>query len=199
MPLIPESSYRPPAWLRGGHAQTIYPAIFRRFRHATRRAERIELPDGDFLDLEWAGEGSEKLAILSHGLEADTATGYIQGMAAALIARGWDVLAWNFRGCGSEPNRLLRMYHSGATEDLHAVVDHALAWDAAGHPHLAYGGDQLYHAWHDGTRWQTEIVDPMSSVGIVAALDIDSQDRVHISYFDGSATTLKYARRDGTR
>lgn len=47
-------------------------------------------------------------------------------MAAALIRRGWDVLAWNFRGCGREPNRLLRMYHSGATEDLHAVVCHAM-------------------------------------------------------------------------
>ena len=92
-----------------------------------RRSERLELADGDFIDLEWSGNAGPRLAILSHGLEADMKTGYIQGMAAALIRRGWDVLRWNFRGCGGEPNRLLRMYHSGATEDLHEVVSHALA------------------------------------------------------------------------
>ncbi len=126
MPVIRESNYRAPFWLPGGHLQTIFPALFRRVRRITQRGERLELPDGDFIDLEWAGQGSRRLAILSHGLEADLNTGYIQGMAAALVRHGWDVLAWNFRGCGGEPNRLLRMYHSGATEDLHAVVGHAL-------------------------------------------------------------------------
>lgn len=131
MPLIPESSYRAPSWLAGGHLQTIFPALFRRVRKITGNPERLELPDGDFIDLEWAGRGSRRLAILSHGLEADFLTGYIQGMAAALVRRGWDVLVWNFRGCGKGPNRLLRMYHSGATEDLDAVVRHALANHAA--------------------------------------------------------------------
>ncbi len=107
--------------------QTIFPALFRRVARITNRPERLELPDGDFLDLEWAEQGSPRLAILSHGLEANLTTAYIQGMAAALIRRGWDVLVWNFRGCGGEPNRLLRMYHSGATEDLHTVISHALA------------------------------------------------------------------------
>lgn len=104
----------------------MFPALFRRVGSVTSRAERLELADGDFIDLHWASNGSARLAILSHGLEADAGTGYIQGMAAALLRRGWDVLAWNFRGCGGEPNRLLRMYHSGATEDLQAVISHAL-------------------------------------------------------------------------
>lgn len=127
MPLIQDSSYRAPSWLPGGHVQTIYPALFRRVARVTNRPERLELLDGDFVDLEWADQGRARLAILSHGLEADLQTSYIQGMAAALLRRGWDVLAWNFRGCGGEPNRLLRMYHSGATGDLHAVISHALA------------------------------------------------------------------------
>ena len=127
MPLIENSSYRAPSWLPGGHLQTIYPALFRPVALVTHAAERLELADGDFIDLKWSGHGSSRLAILSHGLEADSTTGYIQAMAAALIRRGWDVLAWNFRGCGGEPNRLLRMYHSGATEDLQAVISHALA------------------------------------------------------------------------
>ncbi|NQW99963.1 alpha/beta fold hydrolase [bacterium] len=127
MAFLPQSTYRAPRWLPGGHAQTIFPALFRRLPAIPWRPERLELADGDFIDLEWSEAARPRLAILSHGLEADTRTGYIQGMAAALIRRGWDVLAWNFRGCGSGPNRLLRMYHSGATEDLHAVIHHALA------------------------------------------------------------------------
>jgi len=126
MPLIQNSSYCAPYWLPGGHAQTIYPALFRRVARATVRSERLELDDGDFIDLQWATKGSRRLGILSHGLEANLTVGYIQAMAAALVRRGWDVLAWNFRGCGGVPNRLLRMYHSGATEDLLAVVSHAL-------------------------------------------------------------------------
>ncbi len=127
MALILNSTYRAPLWLPGGHVQTIYPALFRRIPAVASRAERLELADGDFIDLEWSGNGGPRLAILLHGLEADLKAGYIRGMAAALIRRGWDVLTWNFRGCGGEPNRLLRMYHSGATEDVHLVVSHALA------------------------------------------------------------------------
>jgi len=131
MPLIENSTYRAPSWLLSGHLQTIYPALFRRLPHVTTRRERLELADGDFIDLEWAEQSRPRLAILCHGLEADTRTDYIQGMAAALIRHGWDVLAWNFRGCGESPNRLLRMYHSGATEDLHEVVLHALSRHSA--------------------------------------------------------------------
>lgn len=126
VPLV-ESAYRPPAFLPGGHLQTIHPALCRRVRPVTQRRERLELPDGDFLDLDWAAEGGKRLAILSHGLEADSKAPYIQGMAAALRERGWDVLAWNYRGCSGEMNRLLPFYHSGASHDLHEVVQHALA------------------------------------------------------------------------
>jgi uncharacterized protein len=126
VPVVP-SSYRAPAWLRGGHLQTIVPALFRRVPQVTTRRERIELSDGDFLDLDWATSGGDRLVILSHGLEANSQATYIQGMAGALQRRGWDVLAWNYRGCGGESNRLLKFYHSGASDDLDHVVRHALA------------------------------------------------------------------------
>ncbi len=124
MPVI-VSSYRSPWWLRGGHLQTIYPALFRRVAPVTTVRERIETPDGDFLDLEWARSGG-KVAILSHGLEGNAGDAYVQGMAGALLRAGWSVVAWSYRGCSGEPNRRLRSYHSGATEDLAAVVGHVL-------------------------------------------------------------------------
>jgi predicted alpha/beta-fold hydrolase len=87
--------------------------------------ERWELADGDFLDLDWLRRGQSRLAILSHGLEGSSAQGYIRGLASALELAGWDVLAWNFRGCSGEPNRLPRFYHSGETGDLRAMITRA--------------------------------------------------------------------------
>ena len=127
MPIFSESSYRAPFWLPGGHAQTIVPSLYRKVDRVTKEKERLVLPDGDFLDLEWRRDGRRKLAILSHGLEGSAGASYMQGMARALSPRGWDVLAWNYRGCSGEMNRLPRFYHSGATEDLSAVIEHALS------------------------------------------------------------------------
>ncbi len=124
MPLIP-SSFEPPSFLRNGHAQTIAGALLPRHVAITFKPERLELPDGDFLDLAWSEDKRERLTILSHGLEGSTQGTYIRGMAAALNRAGWDVLAWNFRGCGSSQNRLPRYYHSGETGDLLAVIAHA--------------------------------------------------------------------------
>ena len=107
--------------------QTIVPALSRKVPRVTTRKERLELDDGDFLDLEWCEEGRSRVAILSHGLEATAGASYIQSMAGALVRAGWDVLAWNYRGCSGEMNRLLRFYHSGASDDLARVVDHVLA------------------------------------------------------------------------
>ena len=126
MPVIP-SRFRPPAFLSNGHLQTILPVLLpRRFALPFTRT-RLELRDGDFLDLDWSCPGSGRLAILSHGLEGNSSQKYIRGMAQTLHAAQWDVLAWNFRGCSSEPNRLLRAYHSGDTADLAAVISHAWA------------------------------------------------------------------------
>lgn len=119
------SSYRAPWWLPGGQLQTIVPALTGRVRGVTPVRERLELADGDFVDLDWWRVGRGRLAVLTHGLEADSGAVYVRRMAAALTAGGWDVLAWNLRGCGGELNRLPRFYHSGATEDLAAVLSHA--------------------------------------------------------------------------
>ncbi|MER1967812.1 alpha/beta fold hydrolase [Castellaniella sp. GW247-6E4] len=46
-----------PGWLPGGHAQTLYSALFAQHHHVHFVRERLELADGDFLDLDWCGPG----------------------------------------------------------------------------------------------------------------------------------------------
>jgi predicted alpha/beta-fold hydrolase len=144
MPLL-ESTYRPPFGFGNGHVQSIYPAVWRKVPRVVWMRERIDTPDGDFLDLDCAGEGRDRVALLSHGLEGHANQPYIRGMARALMKRGWDVVAWNCRGCSGEPNRQLRFYHSGSSEDLGTVMDHILAsgkWREVALVGFSLGGNQ---------------------------------------------------------
>ena len=137
MPLLASSTYRPPWGLANGHLQTILPVLFRRVVPITRERERIETPDGDFLDLDWnRAHRSDSLVIITHGLEGNSTNASVQGMASAFHHAGWDSLAWNLRGCSGEMNRLLRTYHSGAWEDLQCVIEHA----AGEYQHIALVG-----------------------------------------------------------
>lgn len=127
MPVLAGSSYRPPFGLGNGHAQTLLAHIIRRPPAVAYRRERIETPDGDFLDLDWASEGGDRLAVISYGMEGSSQGDYTRGMACALMEEGWSVLVWNFRGCSGEPNRKLHFYHGGLIEDLESVLAHARA------------------------------------------------------------------------
>lgn len=128
--MVPLPDYQCPWFLPGAHLQTAWPSLFRRPPRPAYRRERISTHDDDFLDLDWLQSGQPRLAIISHGLEGDSQRHYVVGMAQALFAGGWDVLAWNFRGCSGEINRQPRFTHNGATDDLAAVVEWALAQHA---------------------------------------------------------------------
>lgn len=116
-------SYSPALWCRNGHVNTLYSALLRGVEVPAYRRQRAETPDGDFLDADWLRDGNSRLAIISHGLEGNSHRVYVSGMALALARAGWDVLAWNYRGCSGEPNRKLISYHSGFTDDLDWVVE----------------------------------------------------------------------------
>ena len=126
MPLVEATSYRPPPGFSDPNVQTVFAAVLRRVRGVAYRRERIETPDDDFLDLEWVETGAPRVVVISHGLEGSAGRPYVRGMARTLARRGFDVLAWHYRGCSGEPNRQRRSYHSGATDDLDLVVCHAL-------------------------------------------------------------------------
>ena len=135
MPLLSSSAHRSAAFLFNGHLQTIIPSTLRRVPQVRYQRERLELADGDFLDIDWSlasDKPARRLGIISHGLEGSTDRPYVRGMVLALNQAGFDALAWNYRGCGGEPNRLLRAYHLGDTGDLATVIQHAIA--AQGYP-----------------------------------------------------------------
>ncbi|MEO0446182.1 MAG: alpha/beta fold hydrolase [Verrucomicrobiota bacterium] len=125
MPFL-ASTYQAPRSLFSGHVQTLAPVFLRRVPLVTRRRERIVTPDGDFLDLDWSDTDSDRVVVLSHGLEGSSRSSAVQAMARAFVRRGWEVVAWSCRGCSGEPNRLPRAYHSGSSDDLRLIVDHVL-------------------------------------------------------------------------
>jgi predicted alpha/beta-fold hydrolase len=123
VPVIP-SAYRAPWFLRNGHVHTIQPVLCRRVTGVRYERERLELDDGDFLDLDWSRNGGGNAVVLAHGLEGSSNSSYVRGMVRAFLRRGWDAAALNFRGCSGEPNRLACSYHSGASHDLWQTAEH---------------------------------------------------------------------------
>jgi len=127
LPRVEPSSYRAPRLLRDGHAQTVFPTLQRRVPEPPYSRRRIDLSDGDFVDADLSSVGARRVVVISHGLEGHSRRPYVLGMARAFNAAGWDVVAWNFRGCSGEPNRLLKFTHSGSSQDLAEVIDAVLA------------------------------------------------------------------------
>lgn len=119
-----EFAFHAPPWLPGGHAQTIFP-LTRRGATPPYRRERLETPDGDFIDLDWL-DGIDlpdaPLVALFHGLEGSSRSHYARSLMRAISRRGWRGVVAHFRGCSGEPNRLARAYHSGDSDEIDWIL-----------------------------------------------------------------------------
>ena len=122
--MITTSRFRPAWWLPGAHLQTLYPTFARNRNYPALQRERLELPDGDFIDIDWTGNTQGPVVLVLHGLEGSLESHYTGGILAALAAQGYRSGLMYFRGCSGEPNRLPRNYHSGDTGDLQTVIRH---------------------------------------------------------------------------
>ena len=128
MSLIINETYQGnPYWLFNGQLQTLIPGLFRKVEGVVYKRQRLELSDGDFVDLDWSQQGSKKLVILLHGLEGNSSRQYILSAAKHFAENGWDVLSFNCRSCSEEINRNFKLYYHGETEDLRQVVDHVVS------------------------------------------------------------------------
>ncbi len=135
-------SYTAPWWLPGGHLQTIAAALAPAPRVAWSR-ERWDTPDGDFIDLDWAGleaNPAGPLIALFHGLEGSSASPYARAIAAQAVAGGWRCVVPHFRGCSGELNRLARAYHSGDSVEIGWILRRLDARHAVG---ISLGGNAL--------------------------------------------------------
>ena len=121
MPIIKNSTYSPSPLFKNSHINTMYRVGFGDSNGDFDR-KRVELSDGDFLDLDFSVVNSTKIAVLIHGLEGSSSSTYIISLTKVLNQNGYDTVAINLRGCSGEANRLLCSYHSGKTEDVHEAV-----------------------------------------------------------------------------
>ena len=119
-----DNQFKPAWWLFNPHLQTIWPALIRRdIKNLKLIRERLELPDGDFIDLDWVGRNQTgPLVVIMHGLEGSIDSHYSKGMLLSIYKQGWRGVFMHFRGCSGEPNRLDRGYHSGETTDFAYLV-----------------------------------------------------------------------------
>lgn len=165
--------YTAPIWLPGGDLQTIWAAALPRPRVAYRR-ERWELPDGDFLDLDWVDWPSgAPLLVLFHGLEGDSDSHYARFLMATAWDRGWRGVVVHFRGCGGEPNRLARAYNAGDSGEIDQVL-RRLRGREAGTPiyvaAVSLGGNVLLKWLGEQGAEAAPVID--GAVAISAPLDL---------------------------
>jgi predicted alpha/beta-fold hydrolase len=127
-------AFVPAWWLPGPHLQTVGARVTRSTHGVRLTRERLDTPDGDFLDLDWASvdgraDGEPRadpargpLAVVLHGLEGSAASGYALETYRQLASHGVQAVGLNFRSCSGELNRAARLYHSGETGDLRFVL-----------------------------------------------------------------------------
>lgn len=139
MPLL-NSNYKGNKWIKNKHLETILPALFRKVNIDYQR-QRLELADGDFMDLDWIQNNNDCLLILFHGLEGSSQSQYIKGIAKHFCSQNFDVCAVNFRSCSGENNRLITSYHSGKSDDVQTIINHIIS--NYSYKNIALGGFSL--------------------------------------------------------
>jgi predicted alpha/beta-fold hydrolase len=116
--MLVTSEFQPAKLLRNRHLQTLVPNVFLPRPKVELRRERLELPDGDFIDVDWTTGAQGPIVLVLHGLEGGIRSHYAAGIMRRIHELGFRGALPHFRGCSGEPNRLPIGYHSGFTQDL---------------------------------------------------------------------------------
>lgn len=131
MTVSTSNSFKPAFWLPEGHSQTLW----RKFAGAElvpHHRERIELSDGDFIDLDWSHsspaqiqsrEPDSPIVLIVHGLCGCSESSYVLALQQELNSQGINSVVMNLRGCSGEVNSKARTYHSGVSDDLDEVFN----------------------------------------------------------------------------
>jgi predicted alpha/beta-fold hydrolase len=120
--------FRPPAWLAGGHRQTVAAYWLRRLLRWRLPSEDlvVEAAQGVRLLLRatWQpGPREDRLALLIvHGLGGSDASSYVVSTGQLAYARGFHVIRMNMRGSGDGEALCPLLYNAGLDTDLLAAV-----------------------------------------------------------------------------
>ncbi|MGB0560728.1 MAG: YheT family hydrolase [Spirulinaceae cyanobacterium] len=127
----PTHAFKPVWWAVHPHVQTIAGALLATPPPLAVRRQRLDTPDGDFLDLDRlpAPTAQSPRLLLLHGLESSSSSNEIRNLMALTQQAGWEAIALNFRTCSGEMNRVPRAYHSGETRDLAWLIEQLLGED----------------------------------------------------------------------
>lgn len=120
-------TFTPACWLKNPRAQTIWPVFTSSRLSIPLKKQKVELPDGDFIELVWgasnADHSDKPIVLILHGLGGDINSAYAKSFMSSFSQANWRPVFMHFRGAGEEANRLDRAYHSGDTEDVAFVVN----------------------------------------------------------------------------
>jgi uncharacterized protein len=120
---VTSPEFRPAAWLRGRHGQTIVPALL-----------PAREPGGEILDVEVAPGTSVRLVVmrpggpatgtlvLFHGLAGSAASHYMRRTAAFALSRARAVVRVNLRSCGGTEAMSETLYNAGQSEDADRIL-----------------------------------------------------------------------------
>lgn len=152
----------------------------------------MELPDGDFVDLDRFGpRESPASVVILHGLEGSSSSHYVRALAHQLSEMRIGGVVMHQRGCGGEPNRLPRFYHAGETGDLQCLLTRLR--DSIPGPLYAVGyslGGNILLKWL-GESGKDSLLDAAAAVSVPFRLDLGARrlergvSRLYQSYLVG--------------
>jgi hypothetical protein len=142
--------FSPHSLFRSGHAQTLIAFAWPRRLRGSRslredEARLFEVEPGVRLLAHCRWQTGDRRAhptlLLVHGLEGSSESIYMLSTALKAFRAGFNVLRLNLRTCGDTLHLTSKLYHSGLSQDLRAVLLNLIAQDEL--PAIFVGGFSL--------------------------------------------------------
>lgn len=116
--------FNPPKWLHNRHLQSIYSRCLPSSIIYPTQWHNLSLPDGDFIEIVYAGDKNHQPVILMHGMEGSINSNYMHAMINELVKANFFVVCMHFRDCGRAINKHTKAYCAAYADDLVYLIDY---------------------------------------------------------------------------